>query len=98
MFGPTSRKLAALWAIGQGLVTALVPGVSVAVAKRLLGESFENVDALEAKPAYVRQLRATGIGLAAAGVAAYAMERVAADGGGDGTTEEDGDETDVDAA
>ncbi|CCQ36388.1 uncharacterized protein Nmlp_2215 [Natronomonas moolapensis 8.8.11] len=71
------RNAGALWAIGQGLVGALVPQLSVAFVKKMIGKNFENAGDLEAKPAYVRQIRALGIGLAAAGVATLAMDRVA---------------------
>lgn len=70
------RSAGALWAIGQGLTSALVPQLSVKVVKKMIGKNFENADELEAKPAYIRQLRALGIGLAAAGIAGLAMERV----------------------
>jgi len=49
------------------------------VVKKMIGKNFENAEELEAKPAYVRQLRALGIGLAAAGIAGLAMERVSDD-------------------
>ena len=71
------RKAGSLWAIAQGLSTAFVPGLSVAFVKKAIGKNFENADDLEAKPGYRRQLRALGIGLAAAGIAGLAMERVA---------------------
>jgi len=82
----SKRKLGSLLVIGQGLVTAVAPGVSAAVARKLIGKNFENADALEAKPAYLRQLRALGIGAAAAGIAGYAMEVASetADDGDDG--------------
>ena len=57
--------------------SALVPQLSVAFVKRMIGKNFENAGDLEAKPAYVRQIRALGVGLAAAGVATLAMDRVA---------------------
>lgn len=76
MNGPKCREFGAFWAIGQGLLTALVPGVSVKMIKSLIGSNFENAEELEAKPAYRRQLRAMGVGLAAAGIATLAMERV----------------------
>jgi len=79
MNGANCRKLGALWAIGQGLLTALVPGLSVKIYKWMLGQKFENADDIEAKPAYVRQIRAIGIGFAAAGIANLVMDRVAAD-------------------
>ncbi len=68
------RKLGAYWAIGQGLQTALVPQVCVWMTKKLLAKNFENADALEAKPAYLRQLRALGVGLAVAGAVSLALE------------------------
>jgi len=77
------RRLGSYWAIAQGLLTALVPQLSVVFIKKLIGKNFENTDALEAKPEYIRQLRALGIGLAAAGIAGVAMERVANDAGDD---------------
>jgi hypothetical protein len=45
----------------------------------MLAENFENAGDLETKPAYRRQLRAVGIGLAAAGIATLVMERGAVD-------------------
>ncbi|WP_336327330.1 hypothetical protein [Halovenus sp. HT40] len=74
-----SRKIGALWAITQGLLTALVPQISVKLMKKMIGQNFENAAELEAKPGYLRQLRALGIGLAAAGIAGLVMENAAAD-------------------
>ena len=71
------RKAGSLMAIGQGIVTALAPGLSAKLTQKLVGKNFENADALAAKPEYTRQTRAVGIGLAAAGVAGYVMEVVA---------------------
>lgn len=79
MNGPKRRKVGALWAISQGLLTAVVPQLSIKMVKRMIGQNFENAGDLEAKPGYLRQLRALGIGLAAAGIAGLAMENVAAD-------------------
>lgn len=76
---PGKRRLTAVWAIVQGLQLAVLPGVTVAVLRRLLGENFTGTEGLEARPGYVRQLRATGIGLVAAGIARAAIERVAED-------------------
>lgn len=70
----SKRKLGSLLAIGQGLITAAAPGLSVALTRKLLGMNFENAGELEARPAYLRQTRALGIGVAAAGIAGYAME------------------------
>mgnify|MGYP006276803251 CR=1 FL=1 len=75
----TCRKLGALWAIGQGLLTAAVPQLNVTVFKKMLGMNFDHAGDLEATPAYLRQLRAVGIGFVAAGIATLAMERNAAD-------------------
>jgi hypothetical protein len=58
----------------QGLVTALAPGLSVAVARRLVGLSFEGAADLRPRARYRRQLRATGVGLLAAGAAGVALE------------------------
>lgn len=63
----------------QGVVTALAPQLSTRMVKRMLGENFENTERLEAKPSYLRQIRALGIGMAAAGVAGAVMERVSDD-------------------
>ena len=83
MNGPKCRKVGALWAISQGLLTALVPQLSVKMLKMMVGQNFENAGELEAKPEYLRQLRALGIGLAAAGIAGFVMEKVAADSDGE---------------
>jgi len=71
------RRLGALWMIGQGLVTALAPQLSVWMIKKTIAKNFENAEKLSVKPAYLRQLRAFGIGMAAAGIAGLTMERVA---------------------
>ena len=72
-----ARKLGSLLVVGQGLLTALAPSVSVRIIKRMLSKNFENAGDLEATPEYRRQLRAIGIGAAAAGIAGYTMETVA---------------------
>ena len=82
------RKLCAVFAVGQGLLTAVAPGLSVKFLERMLEPNFENVDALDPRPGYLRQLRALGIGLAAAGIAGYVMEAVAEDGAETGDEEE----------
>ena len=51
----------------QGVVTALFPRASVRLTKKMIGKNFENADELEATPAYIRQLRAIGVGMVAAG-------------------------------
>jgi hypothetical protein len=70
----TTRKAGALWAIGQGLVTALVPSLAARLTRRLLAKNYENAETLEPKPAYLRQVRAMGVGLVAAGVAGLLLE------------------------
>jgi hypothetical protein len=87
-------KLGSIWAIGQGLFAAVAPRQAVGLGKKMLKHDFENVDELEPRPAYLRQVRALGIGLAAAGIAGYAMERVATDERGETVA---ADETDADA-
>jgi hypothetical protein len=74
------RKLAALWALGQGLVLAAVPQVNVALLKRSLGLNFDNADQLEATTEYRRDLRTTGLGLMAAGGTALLVEELWGDG------------------
>ena len=79
MFGRTNcRTLGAVWALVQGLFALVAPRRSVEVTKRLLELNYENVDELEPRPASLRQVRALGLGLAAAGLAGVAMEAVAA--------------------
>ncbi len=77
------QTLGSTMAIGQGLLTAAAPQLSTKLIKRMIRKNFENAEDLEAKPAYLRQLRAFGIGLAAAGIAGFAMEFVSDDGDGD---------------
>ena len=71
------RKTTSLLAVGAGLFAALLPRLNVRLFLRGLANQFDNTDALEPTDAYLRQVRATGIGMAAAGIAGYAMETVA---------------------
>lgn len=73
------RRLGALWMIGQGLLLAVVPQLCVRMTKQMIGMNFENADELSAKPALLRQLRASGIGMTAAGIAGFTMERAASE-------------------
>lgn len=95
----SKRKLGAVLAIGQGLVTAVAPQLSTRMIRQMIQGSFDNADDLVAKPSYVRRLRAIGIGLAAAGVASFTMELVGenSDDGGieTATTDSDDDAVDV---
>lgn len=77
------QTLGSTMAIGQGLLTAAAPQLSTKLIKRMIQKNFEDAEDIEAKPAYLRQLRAFGIGLAAAGIAGLAMELVSDDGDGD---------------
>ncbi|WP_280586478.1 hypothetical protein [Halorubrum sp. Boch-26] len=90
----SKRKFGSLLVIGQGLLTAAVPGLSVSITRKMLGKNFENADELEVKPAYLRQIRAIGIGAAAAGIAGYAMEVVSERVADDETSPDDPDDAD----
>lgn len=73
------HKASAVWAIGQGLISAVAPKQSAKLVRKMIGRSFDNAEQLEPKPGYLRELRAIGIGLVAAGIAGFAMELVAKD-------------------
>lgn len=88
-------KAGALWAIGQGILTAVAPQLSVKMFKRMIGKNFENAESLEAKPGYLRQLRAIGIGFAAAGIASYVIERVESSAADDADDAADADADDA---
>jgi hypothetical protein len=63
-----SRTLGAAVVFIQGLVTALFPQFSARFAKKMISKNFDNSSELEAKPTYLRRLRAIGVGtMAAAG-------------------------------
>ena len=61
-----SRTFGTAFVLLQGLVTALFPQISVKFIKNMVGKNFDNASKLEAKPAYLRQLRALGVGMVAA--------------------------------
>lgn len=74
------RTFGAAFVLLQGLVTALVPQLSIEFIKRMIGKNFDNASKLEAKPAYLRQLRAVGVGMiAAAGTDLLLQSRVKKD-------------------
>ncbi len=66
MKGQKSRTFGAAFVLLQGLVTALFPQASIRFIKNMIGKNFDNASDLEAKPAYLRQLRAIGVGMVAA--------------------------------
>jgi hypothetical protein len=92
------RTLGAALLIVQGAVTALFPQVGVTFAKKMIGKNFDNVSELEAKPAYLRQLRALGVGtIAAVGTGLLLQSRAETDDGPTGAGEfGDGDGTGTD--
>jgi hypothetical protein len=61
-----SQTVGAAFVLLQGVVTALFPQISIKIIKMTIGKNFDNASALEAKPRYVRQLRAIGVGMVAA--------------------------------
>lgn len=63
-----TRTLGAAVVFMQGLVNALFPQFSARFAKKMISKNFDNSSELEAKPTYLRRLRAIGVGtMAAAG-------------------------------
>lgn len=96
------RKFGAAFVLVQGLLTALFPQLSVKFLKRMLGKNFDNVSELDAKPSYLRQLRAIGVGMVAAGGTDLLLQSVAEGETGDTSEptaddDTDGDEEDTDA-
>lgn len=91
-----SQTVGAAFVLLQGVVTALFPQMSVKFIKMMIGKNFDNASALEAKPRYVRQLRAVGVGMVAAAGTDLLLqsteetddEPVEADGDGDSAGEE----------
>lgn len=61
-----NSSVGAAFVLLQGLVTAVFPQMSIKFIKRMIGKNFENASDLEAKPKYLRQLRAIGVGMVAA--------------------------------
>jgi uncharacterized protein YjeT (DUF2065 family) len=89
-----SRKFTAVFVLVQGLLTALAPQLSVKFLKRTIGKNFDNAGDLEAKPAYLRQLRALGVGMVAAGGTTLLLDELLGSTGGSAETDivEDTDE------
>nr|WP_241658411.1 hypothetical protein [Halorubrum sp. BOL3-1] len=69
------RVFGAAFVLLQGVVTAVFPQLSVKLAKKMIGKNFDNASDLEANPAYIRQLRAVGVGMVAAGGTTLLLER-----------------------
>lgn len=61
------RSVGAALVMVQGVVTAVFPQASVTLTKKMIGKNFDNASTLEATPTYLRQVRAIGVGMIAAG-------------------------------
>lgn len=66
-------------AVVHGVVAALAPDPNTAATARLLGLGYEGTDGLTARSWYRQQVRATGVGVVAAGLAELALEARAVD-------------------
>lgn len=97
MFTPKLRKLSYAWLLVQGLFTALAPKQSLKLNVKLWGFPFENAGDLEAKPWYLRTVRAAGVGmLAAGGVGLLLEDRAESAESGDDADADTGADTDAD--
>lgn len=74
MLPPKLRKATYALVAVQGLVTALAPRLASKFGLRMGLLGFENTQALEAEDWYVRAVRATGVGMLAAGGTALLLE------------------------
>ncbi len=74
MMKSVMQKFGSLWIIGQGMLAAVAPKRSAKFGQKMLDKYYENTDALTPKPAYLRQLRALGVGMIAAGIAGLLLE------------------------
>ena len=86
----TLRRLGYGWIALYGLFAALLPRQLVKLSTKLSLCGFENTDELEAKPWYLTAVRATGVGMIAAGVTGLLLER-------GGTAEDDEPSVAIDA-
>lgn len=82
------RSFGAALVLVQGAVTALFPQASVGLTKRMIGKNFDNASDLEATPAYLRQLRAIGVGMVAAGGTSLLLEGAEKSGRGSPAADE----------
>jgi len=71
----TFRRLGYGWIALQGLLAALFPKQAVALSTRFSLCGFENADELDPKPWYLSTVRATGVGMIAAGMTGLLLER-----------------------
>jgi hypothetical protein len=69
-----ARRLGYGWMVAQGLLAALAPERSLSLNMRLCGLALDGVDDLAPKPWYVRAIRATGVGMVAAGGVGLLLE------------------------
>lgn len=82
------RSFGAALVLVQGAITALFPKASVGLTKRMIGKNFDNASDLEATPAYLRQLRAIGVGMVAAGGTSLLLEGAEESGQGSPAADE----------
>lgn len=68
------RSFGAALVLIQGAVTALFPQASVGLTERMIARNFDNASELKATSAYLRQLRAVGVGMIAAGGISLLLE------------------------
>jgi cation transporter-like permease len=73
------QKFGAVAAVVQGIATAVAPQLSARLGSKLLEQNYENAGGLEPRPRYLRQIRALGVGMAAAGVAGLLLEAATED-------------------
>jgi uncharacterized protein YjeT (DUF2065 family) len=73
------QKFGAVAAVVQGIATAVAPQLSARLGSKLLEKNYENAGGLEPRPRYLRQIRALGVGMVAAGVAGLLLEAAADD-------------------
>lgn len=74
MLGFSLRKAWYAFVLVQGIVAVVAPRLSLAIVTRLSLPGFENAGTLQPKPWYVRAVRATGVGMIAAGGTGLLLE------------------------
>lgn len=88
------RKAGYVFCIVEGLLSAVAPRLSAKLNARLWLTGFDNVGELEVKDWYARVVRATGVGMLAAGGVALLLESRAEAAAAE--AEDEGDEDDDD--